>query len=50
MAAKPVQELIQLARAKPGGLNFGSGGAGTLAYPAGELFKMMTGVNMVHIR
>lgn len=47
--AKSVQELIQLARAKPGGLNFGSGGAGTLAYSAGELFKMLTGVNMVHI-
>ena len=46
---KSVRELIQLARAKPGGLNFGSGGAGTLAYPAGELFKTMTGVNMVHI-
>ncbi len=47
--AKSVQELIQLARAKPGALNFGSGGAGTLAYTAGELFKMMTGVNMVHV-
>ncbi len=49
VAAKSVQELIQLARAKPGGLNFGSGGAGTLAYSAGELFKMLAGVNMVHI-
>jgi tripartite-type tricarboxylate transporter receptor subunit TctC len=47
--AKTVQELIQLAMAKPGGLNFGSGGAGTLAYSAGELFKMLAGVNMVHI-
>jgi len=35
--------------AKLGGLNFGSGGAGTLAYSAGELFKMLAGVNMVHI-
>jgi tripartite-type tricarboxylate transporter receptor subunit TctC len=47
--AKTVQELTQLAMAKPGGLNFGSGGAGTLAYSAGELFKMLAGVNMVHI-
>lgn len=47
--AKSVQELVQLARAKPGSLNFGSGGAGTLAYPAGELFKSMTGVNLVHV-
>lgn len=47
--AKSVQELVQLARTRPGGLNFGSGGAGTLAYSAGELFKMLAGVNMVHI-
>ncbi len=49
VAAKSVQELIQLARNKPGTLNFGSGGAGTIAYPAGELFKMFTGVNLVHV-
>jgi len=47
--AKTVKELAELAKAKPGTLNFGSGGAGTLAYSAGELFKMLTGVNMVHI-
>jgi len=47
--AKSVQELVQLARAKPGNLNFGSGGAGTIAYPAGELFKSMAGVNMTHV-
>jgi tripartite-type tricarboxylate transporter receptor subunit TctC len=46
---KTVKELAELAKAKPGALNFGSGGAGTLAYSAGELFKMLTGVNMVHI-
>ncbi len=46
---KSVQDLVQLARAKPGSLNFGSGGAGTLAYPAGELFKSMTGANLVHV-
>lgn len=49
VAAKSVQELVQLARAKPGVLNFGSGGAGTIAYPAGEMFKTMTGVNIVHV-
>ena len=47
--AKSVQELIQLAKAKPGALNFGSGGAGTLAYPAGEMFKTLAGVNLLHI-
>jgi tripartite-type tricarboxylate transporter receptor subunit TctC len=49
VAAKTVKELVQLAKARPGGLNFGSGGAGTLAYSAGELFKMLAGVDMVHI-
>lgn len=49
IAAKSVQDLVRLARAKPGSLNFGSGGAGSLAYPAGELFKTMTGVNLVHV-
>ncbi len=49
VAAKSVQELVQLARAKPGSLNFGSGGAGTIAYPAGELFKTLAGVNMTHV-
>jgi len=47
--AKSVKELIDLARAKPGTLNFGSGGVGTLAYVGGEMFKSATGVNMVHI-
>lgn len=49
MPVKSVQDLVQLAKAKPGELNFGSGGAGTLAYPSGELFKTMAGVNMVHV-
>jgi len=44
-----VQDLVKLAKAEPGKLNFGSGGAGTLAYSAGELFKMLAGVNMVHV-
>jgi len=46
---KSVQDLIRLAKEKPGELNFGSGGAGTLAYPAGELFKTLAGVNLVHV-
>ena len=49
VAAKSVSELIQLAKSKPGALNFGSGGAGTLAYLGGEMFKSMAGVNIVHI-
>ncbi len=47
--ATSVQELIQLAKAEPGKLNFGSGGAATLAYLGGELFKKLAGVNVVHI-
>src|SRR5262249_45467248 len=47
--ARSVKELIELARAKPGALNFGSGGSGTLAYVGGEMFKSATGVNIVHI-
>ncbi len=49
LPVKSVQDLIAYAKTKPGELNFGSGGAGTLAYSAGELFKSMTGVNLVHI-
>jgi len=49
VAVKSVRELLELARAKPGMLNFGSGGAGTLAYVGGEMFKSQTGVNIVHI-
>ena len=49
LPVKSVQDLIKVAKAEPGKLNFGSGGAGTLAYSAGELFKMLAGVNMVHV-
>jgi tripartite-type tricarboxylate transporter receptor subunit TctC len=44
-----VKELVQLAKAEPGKLNFGSGGAATLAYLGGELFKKLAGVNVVHV-
>jgi tripartite-type tricarboxylate transporter receptor subunit TctC len=47
--AKNVQDLLQLAKAKPGALNYGSGGAGVLSNVAGEMFKMMTGVHIVHV-
>jgi tripartite-type tricarboxylate transporter receptor subunit TctC len=49
VAAKSVPELIQIARDRPGALNFGSGGAGTLAYLGGEMFKFAAGINIVHI-
>jgi len=47
--AKNVKELIGLARANPGKLNFGSGGRGTPAHVAGEIFKSVTGINIVHV-
>ena len=47
--ATTVRELIDLARAKPGYLNFGSGSTGSTGHLAGELFKAMAGVQMVHI-
>jgi len=47
--AHSVKELIALARAKPGELNYASSGSGAAAHLAGELFKAMTGVQMVHV-
>ena len=47
--AKSVRELIQLARAKPGSLNYASAGNGTTSHLAAELFKTMASINMVHI-
>ncbi|MGE0873879.1 MAG: Bug family tripartite tricarboxylate transporter substrate binding protein [Burkholderiales bacterium] len=44
-----VRELIELARKRPGEINFASGGSGTTAHLSGELFKTLTGVNMVHV-
>src|SRR5271154_6315916 len=44
-----VGELIAYARAHPGALNFGSGGTGTSVHLSGELFKVLTGVGMVHV-
>ena len=47
--AKNVPEFIAHAKANPGKLNFTSGGVGTSVHLSGELFKAVTGVNMVHI-
>lgn len=47
--AKNVRELIALARSKPDVLNFGSSGTGSSNHFAGELFKWMAGVKIVHI-
>lgn len=47
--AKNLQEFIALAKAKPGELNYASSGPGTPYHMAGELFKAMTGTNIVHV-
>jgi len=47
--AKTVPEFITYAKANPGKINFASGGTGFATHLSGELFKMMTGVNMVHV-
>ena len=46
---KTVPELIAYAKANPGKVNMASAGNGSAPHMAGELFKMMTGVNMVHV-
>jgi tripartite-type tricarboxylate transporter receptor subunit TctC len=47
--AKTVPEFIAYAKANPGKINHGSSGNGTTQHLAGELFKMMTGVNFIHV-
>lgn len=49
LPARSVSELIKLARAKPGAINYASGGAGTFTFLAAELFKARAGVNMQHV-
>lgn len=46
---KTVQELIAYAKAHPGKVNFGSSGTGGANHLSGELFKSMTGIDMVHV-
>jgi tripartite-type tricarboxylate transporter receptor subunit TctC len=48
-AAKSVGELIEMAKAKPGAINFGSGGVGTTPHMAAELFLFTTGIRMTHV-
>ena len=47
--ARSVKQLIALAKSKPGKLNYGSSGTGGSNHLAGELFKSMAGVSMVHV-
>jgi tripartite-type tricarboxylate transporter receptor subunit TctC len=47
--AQTVPELISYARANPGRINVASAGTGTSPHLSGELFKMMTGANIVHV-
>jgi tripartite-type tricarboxylate transporter receptor subunit TctC len=47
--AATIPEFIAYAKGRPGAINMASGGNGTLLHLAGELFKMVTGVNLVHV-
>jgi len=47
--AKTVPEFIAYAKANPGKINMASGGKGVSSHVSGELFKMMAGINMVHV-
>jgi tripartite-type tricarboxylate transporter receptor subunit TctC len=49
MPVQTVPEFIAYAKARPGQINFASPGNGSVIHLAGELFKMTTGVNMVHV-
>jgi tripartite-type tricarboxylate transporter receptor subunit TctC len=49
LPARSIPEFIKYAKANPGKLNVASPGHGTTPHMAEELFKMMTGVDMVHV-
>ena len=49
LQAKTVKEVIALAKAKPGQINYGSGGSGSSSHLAFELFKSMAGIDVSHI-
>src|SRR5262245_26925298 len=47
--SRTVKEFIALAKSRPGQINYASSGSGTSIHMSAELFKMMTGINLVHI-
>ena len=49
LPAKSIAELVRLAKARPGAINYASAGTGTPTFLAAEIFKGQAGVNMVHI-
>jgi len=49
LPVRSVKELVAFAKAKPGALNFASGGNGSSGHLAGELFKYLAGINIVHV-
>lgn len=49
VAAKSVKELVALAKSKPGQMNYASSGNGSTQHLAGELFKQLTGTDIVHV-
>jgi tripartite-type tricarboxylate transporter receptor subunit TctC len=49
LPVRNVQELLAIAKRRPGELNYGSGGSGAPGHLAGELFKMRAGVQMTHV-
>ena len=49
LPVKGVKDLVSLAKAKPGAMNFSSAGAGTTQHLTGELFKLRTGTSIVHV-
>jgi len=49
LPARSLQELIALARERPGALNYSSAGSGASQHLAGELFKLRTGTSIVHV-
>ena len=49
LAARSLQDLVTLARERPGALNYSSAGAGTSQHMAAELFKLRTGTDIVHV-
>ena len=49
LPARSIKQLIALAQARPGAINYGSGGSGTSGQLAAELFKLLANVNIVHV-